>query len=359
MRGQLDGSHLPGLLRGIARSAQSGELLIEDGQERGWSLLFAEGRPLAASAIDSLEALHDYASSLAVEVERCVGSPPVLQLIERGGLAPDRAEAPLRAMAAEVLFELLGSDGGTFCFDPAVRLPPVGWGWDLETLLIEADERLSAWRPLRALLMSLDVCPRIVEAQKLQQSVSAPVWQQLSQWLNGEYSLRRLGRFLGRDAVAVGEAIAPYLAEGWIELTGGAAAPPVRSGCIGCIDSSLAVQKYISSLLAERGYSVQAIAHPFEAFERFAGEPPALILLAAELPWLSGYELCPLLRQKPDLRTVPIVLLTAEAGALPDARARIAGASAVLAKPFSGRELNEQIEKFLPAVFDPLVEVAA
>jgi len=75
---------------------------------------------------------------------------------------------------------------------------------------------------------------------------------------------------------------------------------------------------------------------------------PDLVIMDIQLPKLSGLDATRRLRADPSTADIPIVVITSFALAGDDDRARDAGATAYLAKPYSPRELLEVIRKLAP-----------
>jgi CheY-like chemotaxis protein len=96
----------------------------------------------------------------------------------------------------------------------------------------------------------------------------------------------------------------------------------------------------VAEALAEGGYEALLAADGDEAIDLLReGDLPRLILLDAALPDRDGYALCRLLRHNPDTAHVKIVLLPDHDGPVVRARARLAGATECLVKPFDREEL--------------------
>ncbi len=75
---------------------------------------------------------------------------------------------------------------------------------------------------------------------------------------------------------------------------------------------------------------------------------PDLILMDVQLPKVSGFEATKALRAEPATAETPIIAITSFALAGDDAKARAAGATAYLAKPYSPFQLLEMIRKLAP-----------
>ena len=75
---------------------------------------------------------------------------------------------------------------------------------------------------------------------------------------------------------------------------------------------------------------------------------PDLILMDVQLPKLSGLDATRRLRQDPTTADIPIIVVTSFALSGDEQKAREAGATAYLAKPYSPRELLALIRKLAP-----------
>jgi len=107
-------------------------------------------------------------------------------------------------------------------------------------------------------------------------------------------------------------------------------------------------RKIVRDLLKRTTYSL------IEAFDGEAGvakareAQPDLILMDIQLPKISGIEAMRLLRSEAATATTPIVAITSFALSGDDQKAREAGATAYLAKPYSPRDLLALIRKLAP-----------
>ena len=91
-----------------------------------------------------------------------------------------------------------------------------------------------------------------------------------------------------------------------------------------------------------------------EAFDGEAGVAralearPGLILMDIQLPKISGLEAIRRLRANPETEATPIIAITSFALSGDDAKAKAAGATAYLAKPYSPFDLLKLIRQHLP-----------
>jgi two-component system, chemotaxis family, chemotaxis protein CheY len=94
----------------------------------------------------------------------------------------------------------------------------------------------------------------------------------------------------------------------------------------------------LAQILAEEGYpSIQA-RNGLEGLERLrSGPPPKLVLLDLMMPVMDGWQFQRALRADPELSTIPIVVVTADA--LAEERVRATGVAGFLTKPLSIEDL--------------------
>jgi two-component system cell cycle response regulator DivK len=107
-------------------------------------------------------------------------------------------------------------------------------------------------------------------------------------------------------------------------------------------------RRIIRDLLQSVGYQLIEAADGAAGVRLAKEERPDLILMDIQLPVLDGYEATRRIKADPELRPIPIVVVTSYALSGDDAKARTAGCDAYVAKPFSPRALLATIRKFLP-----------
>lgn len=125
------------------------------------------------------------------------------------------------------------------------------------------------------------------------------------------------------------------------------AATPTAQYKIACIDDSPTVLQAISTFLNDSSVSVIMINDPVKALMQVVRSKPDIILLDVGMPNLDGYELCSLLRRHPNFKQTPIIMVTGHTGFIDRAKAKIAGASGYLTKPFTQSELVKTVFRYL------------
>lgn len=109
-------------------------------------------------------------------------------------------------------------------------------------------------------------------------------------------------------------------------------------------DDNADMRDYVSRLLRERGWDVEAVANGRVALDRVRTAPPDVVLTDVMMPELDGFELLQKLRADPRTQSIPVVLLSARAGEEARVEGMHAGADDYLVKPFSARELQARVE---------------
>jgi len=84
-----------------------------------------------------------------------------------------------------------------------------------------------------------------------------------------------------------------------------------------------------------------------EALKIAQVENPAIILLDVQLPGLSGYEVCRLIKSNPALSNVRILMLSGMTQYQDCQKAQEAGADDYVTKPFSSYTLLNKVEELL------------
>jgi len=95
-----------------------------------------------------------------------------------------------------------------------------------------------------------------------------------------------------------------------------------------------------------------------QALRLVAHDVPALLVLDVNLPVLTGFEVCRILRSRPATATVPIIMLTARANEQDRVSGLDLGADDYITKPFSLRELAARARAVLrraPRITEPVL----
>ena len=113
------------------------------------------------------------------------------------------------------------------------------------------------------------------------------------------------------------------------------------------VDDEHSIVIPLQFLMEQNGYQALIAYNGEDALEIIAKELPDLIILDIMLPGIDGYEVCEMVRLKPEWRHIRIIFLTAKGREADMAKGMVLGADAYLVKPFSNAELVKNIKELL------------
>lgn len=105
--------------------------------------------------------------------------------------------------------------------------------------------------------------------------------------------------------------------------------------------------KLFHDLLEAHGYATVQTKNGMEAVGLAREHRPDLILLDIQLPEISGLEVTKQLKQDDDLKSIPVIAVTAFAMKGDEEKIREGGCEAYIAKPISVTTFMETIQKVL------------
>jgi twitching motility two-component system response regulator PilG len=114
------------------------------------------------------------------------------------------------------------------------------------------------------------------------------------------------------------------------------------------IDDSKTIRRTAETLLSREGYSVVTAEDGFEALAKIVEHRPSMIFVDIMMPRLDGYQTCALVKNNPDFKHTPVIMLTSKDGLFDKAKGRIVGSDQYVTKPFSKAELLEAVNNHLP-----------
>jgi chemosensory pili system protein ChpA (sensor histidine kinase/response regulator) len=152
------------------------------------------------------------------------------------------------------------------------------------------------------------------------------------------------GESIERRPLMTNATAARIFAPGAVAVAAGAipdaATEPVkRDKVVILADDSISVRKFVGRMLEKAGYRVRLAGDGLEALEIALQTRCDLIITDLEMPRTNGYELMMHLRQTPETRNIPVMVVTSRAGAKHRDRAIKEGAAAFLTKPVQDEQL--------------------
>ena len=127
----------------------------------------------------------------------------------------------------------------------------------------------------------------------------------------------------------------------------GAIDPVQNEKVIVLVDDSISVRKFVGRMLEKAGYRVKLASDGLEALEIVTQLRCDLVVTDLEMPRTNGYELLNHLRQDPETRNIPVMVVTSRAGAKHRERAIKEGAAAFLIKPVQEDQLIAAVNKLI------------
>jgi len=107
--------------------------------------------------------------------------------------------------------------------------------------------------------------------------------------------------------------------------------------------------KLFNDLLEAHGYATLKTGHGIEAMELARAHKPDLILMDIQLPEVSGLEVTKWLKADEELKSIPVIAITAFAMKGDEERIREGGCEAYMSKPISVAKFIATIKTYLEA----------
>jgi two-component system, chemotaxis family, response regulator PixG len=114
-----------------------------------------------------------------------------------------------------------------------------------------------------------------------------------------------------------------------------------------CIDDSPTVLDTIQRYLGTERFEIATVENPMASLSALFDMKPDLILMDVSMPGIDGNRLCQILKRSSVFTHVPIVMVSGNTGVLDQEKAKAAGATDYLTKPFSREELLALVDQYL------------
>jgi two-component system, chemotaxis family, response regulator PixG len=310
--------------------------------------------------------------------------------LEQDSILSEEARANLASeLSREALESLLLIQECTYDASPATQ--PLKWAVPIEfgPLLTVCRQRLQAWQSLQPHIWSPYQRPYLFSQSQSADKLSPETYQRLAKLLKG-FSFRHLAALLDQDELKLVKSLYPLIVDKLIllrdpqspysdlpsfakesppevaevreetaqlaeettcvETTGAEEHLPNverRVYRVACIDDSPAMLQTIERFLGSENISLFLIQESVKALIEMMRIKPDLILLDVGMPKVDGYELCRLLRKHPMFKATPIIMVTGNTGLIDRAKARLAGTTDYMTKPFTQSELSKMVFRHL------------
>jgi two-component system chemotaxis response regulator CheY len=116
------------------------------------------------------------------------------------------------------------------------------------------------------------------------------------------------------------------------------------------VDDFAAIRKILQRMLRQTGIVIAEIYEAGdgeEALELLKTRAVSLVLADINMPKMGGLQLLAALKNSPELRHIPVVMITTEGGETQVAEAVKLGAAGYVRKPFASDQINEKLAGIL------------
>ena len=232
----------------------------------------------------------------------------------------------------------------------------------------EIEQRQQGWQSFSPLIPSMNAIPRL-QQDALARVTDISVLQQLQQQVDGMRSLVEIADMLNKDPLKLGRSYLTWAQAGWIscdhapqrfqDTTNGVvaksnpinressvAATKTKLPLILSVDDSQIVQITIKRMLSDR-YEVMLCSNAIAALNILNTNQVDLLLLDVTMPDIDGLEFCETIREMPQFKKLPIIMVTAKDSIIDKFRGFVAGSNQYLYKPIEPEKLLEMISLYI------------
>jgi DNA-binding response OmpR family regulator len=124
-----------------------------------------------------------------------------------------------------------------------------------------------------------------------------------------------------------------------------ATAPRVLS-----IEDDAAMGQFLKAVFTAQGFTMDLATDGNAGLEMARRRRPDLVILDLLMPYKNGFEVLKELKDAPDTRAVPVIILSSNSREEDIVKALNAGADDFVVKPFRARELVTRVRKVLERV---------
>lgn len=113
------------------------------------------------------------------------------------------------------------------------------------------------------------------------------------------------------------------------------------------VDDTDTILLFLKTLLAGQNFDFLTAKNGAEAVEKARRERPDLVLLDIFMPVMDGIEACRVMKGDPELKSIPVIIVTARSEAENVERCLDAGCDDYVFKPVRKLELLDKINRLL------------
>ncbi len=249
------------------------------------------------------------------------------------------------------IYLLMGSGSAKFIPEDIKNQLPVN-GFSPMDLLAEAEQRQLQWTQLREHVPSMKLCPVIDRAAMTKANLPDSQQRRIEKMAQSDRSLNSIAERMARDNLEVAQMFAKLSRIGLVKFQ-----PHQKhtTATVMVIDDSPVLLSQFNHWVSALGYVVTTCQDAKNAIAAIKKAKPAVIFIDINMPEISGFELVKQIRQQPDLRAIPLTILTGEQKLSNKWRAQWSGCE-FLTKPLTSTGVSDfqvQIEELIPRLLNP------
>lgn len=348
-------------LTSIVNKKLTGRLTIGDPNDTSvfWRVYFGNGQVhFASSAMGHLERLPYllqwyYPELEIVSMEKFSSDYEVIcHYWQTGKISLQQARKLLMWLTEEAFVQLLSIPQATLQFEKNLGLDPLLLSLPLKEIVTPVKGFINQWAKLYTEITSPFQRPIVQDIEKLCKLIWPKIGdieflKTFAKVIRKNLSLYETASLLKIDTLSLATLLKPAIKSGLVNMSSYEQPQRPNRTLIACIDDSKTAQRHVKLTLEASGYQVLNLTSPTTALTVLAKQKPALILLDINMPEISGYELCKILRNSNVLKDIPIVMVTGRDGIVDKLRAKMVGATDYLTKPFYPQQLLDTIHNNL------------
>lgn len=234
---------------------------------------------------------------------------------------------------------------------------------DVETSLKQTEANWEIWKKSALENFQPNLAPKIKNKVKLQQHLPPLVYQNFLTFINGNNTFRDLAFKMNTTTYKVVMSLKHYIYQDLLELVriddiiksdkSQRISVKTKNNITSnqklliAIDDSKVICQILKEIVEPIGHKFIGIHQPLQAIPTLISTKPDLIFLDLAMPLLNGYEICSQIRRVSLFKTVPIIILTSNAGMNERAKSKAVGANNILSKPIQEQTILKTLNKYL------------
>jgi DNA-binding response OmpR family regulator len=119
------------------------------------------------------------------------------------------------------------------------------------------------------------------------------------------------------------------------------------------VDDDLSILRIIEMLLSRNGYTVRTAISGEKALAVLKTILPAVLISDVQMPGMSGYDLCQVVKRDARLKDIPVIFLTGQGSPQDYKTGHESGAVVYMVKPFKPERLLQVVRMVAPPLQVP------